>query len=257
MNSIVRLLLLICLPTWISPALSMDREREHRLGEEMALNLFDGEVVTIDHDGGVLGAYIEQDDPKGSVLLLHGRGFHPDWQDVVGPLRVALAEAGWTTLSLQMPVLEADATYYDYLPTFDDADMRIEAGIRFLRERVEGPLVLFAHSCGAHMAMHWIDGSGDSAIDALAGAGMGATDWGQDLVKPFPIERMQVPILDVLGSEEYERVLALAEERAPLLANGHPASRQRFVEGADHYFKGRNRELGEVVIEWLEEVSFQ
>lgn len=239
-------------PAWSSQV--FDLERERRLGEEMSANLFDGEVVELDAAGhSFLAAYIEKDEPRGSVILLHGRGFHADWPEVVGPLRVALAEAGWSTLSLQMPVLGKEATYYDYVPTFDAAAERIDAGIRYMRQRVDGPLVLFAHSCGAHMAMHWIYERGDRAIDAMIGAGMGATDWGQDLVRPFPIERIAVPLLDVLGTEEYERVLDLAAARAELLAEKNsPITRQLFVDGADHYFKGRNRELADAVIDWLE-----
>ncbi|KAA3624509.1 MAG: DUF3530 family protein [Proteobacteria bacterium] len=235
-------------------AAASDLERERRLGEEMSANLFDGDVVEISvGERNFLAAYIARESPKGAVVLLHGRGFHPDWPDVAGPLRVALAEAGWSTLSLQMPVLGRDATYYDYLPTFDAAGQRIDAGIRFVRERIDGPVVLLAHSCGAHMAMHWIGRHGDAAIDAFIGAGMGATDYGQDLVEPFPLERIGVPLLDVLGSNEYERVLALAEQRAKFLEHhGHRDSRQVFVNGADHYFKGRNAELADAVIDWLE-----
>jgi hypothetical protein len=246
--------LLLVLNLAIQPLLASDFEREARLGEEMALNLFEGEVVTLNNgERDFLGAYIELDDPRGAVILLHGRGYHPDWQDVVGPLRTQLAEAGWSTLSLQMPVLEVGAKYYDYLPTFPDADRRIEAGIQFMRERVDGPLVLFGHSCGAHMAMHWFDSAGDASIDALITAGLGATDFGQDLVKPFDIERIQVPFLDALGSEEYERVMAMAPDRKQLIeAHGHPHSRQEFIDQADHYFKGRNRELGDAVADWLE-----
>ena len=39
------------------------------------------------------------------MIILHGRGYHPDWAEVANPLRVGLAE-GWNTLSLKMPVLD-------------------------------------------------------------------------------------------------------------------------------------------------------
>ncbi len=242
--------ILSCLPSAAS-----NLEREARLGEEMTMNLFDGEVVEI--DGGerdFLAAWIETDSPRGTVLLLHGRGFHPDWQDVVGPLRVRLAEAGWNTLSLQMPVLDVDAKYYDYVPTFPAADRRIDAGIAFARGRADGPVVVLAHSCGAHMIMHRIDGHGVDGIDALVTAGLGATDWGQDPVAPFPFAKVDIPFLDALGSAEYERVLNLAAARADTVNATHDASAQLFVDGADHYFKGKNVELGDAVASWLDAV---
>ncbi len=236
-------------------AAESDLEREQRLGEEMSMNLFDGEVVGIsDGERDFLAAWIETDSPRGTVVLLHGRGFHADWQDVVGPLRVRLAEDRWNTLSLQMPVLDVDAKYYDYVPTFPDADRRIDAGIAFARERADGPVVVLAHSCGAHMIMHRIAGQGVSGIDALVTAGLGATDWGQDPVAPFPIGQVEVPFLDALGSAEYERVLGLAAQRLDAVKATHASSAQVFVDGADHYFKGKNAELGDVVSTWLDEV---
>jgi len=235
-----------------------DLEREQRLVTEMEANLFDGEVVYLsDGDRDFAAALITNEDARGSVILLHGRGFHPDWQDVVGPVRVALAEAGWNTLSAQMPVLEKDKKYYDYVPLFPESYKRIEAAVKYIRENFDGPVVLLAHSCGAHMAMNWIDEVGDAQIDAYVGAGMGATDYGQDLIRPFPIEKMKVPLLDILGSEEYPRVLALAKERKRILAgSGNPQSAQVFIDGADHYFKDRNAELGEAIIAWLDGIEF-
>lgn len=250
---------LLCAGLFSGPSLGSDYERERRLVGEMEANLFDGELINID-DGEreFAAALIEADDPRGTVVLLHGRGFHADWQDVVGPVRVALAEAGWNTLSAQMPVLEKGMTYYDYVPLFPESNKRIEAALSYARDNYSGPVVLLAHSCGAHMAMNWIGEVGDDKIDAYVGAGMGATDYGQDLVRPFPIADMKVPLLDILGTEEYPRVLALAKERKTILAgSGNPQSAQVFVDGADHYFKDRNDELGAAIIDWLDGVEFE
>jgi predicted alpha/beta-hydrolase family hydrolase len=240
-------------------ASASDPEREARLVEEMKANLFDGELIYLsDGERDFAAVLIEVEDAKGSVVLLHGRDFHADWPDVVGPVRVALAEAGWATLSAQMPVLRERKKYYDYVPLFPESYKRIAAAVEYMRKSVDGPLVLLAHSCGAHMAMNWIHEVGDSRIDAYVGVGMGATDHGQDLIRPFPIKEMVVPVLDILGTEEYPRVLQLAEERKKILSeSGNPQSAQVFVEGADHFFKDRNRELAAAVIEWLDGLEFQ
>ena len=121
-----RAILLALLVSICSVAQAQNLEREQRLAEEMEANIFDGEVVYLtsgDHE--FANAFIETDDARGGVILLHGRGFHPDWQDVVGPVRVALADAGWSTLSVQMPVLEKGMKYYDYVEIFPDAYTRI------------------------------------------------------------------------------------------------------------------------------------
>ena len=249
----------ICLLVFLGhSATASDLEREARLSEEMEINIFDGDVLRLtaaNHE--FVNAYMEAEEEKGAVILLHGRGYHADWELVVGPLRVMLAEVGWTTLSLQMPVLENGAKYYEYVDIFPEAYPRIEAAIKYLREAGKGPVVVLAHSCGAHMAMNWIDVSGDGNIDAYIGMGMGATDYQQDLIKPFPLDKMKIPVLDLLGKDEYPRVLALARERKVLLESVmHPSSAQRWVDGADHYFRDKNEEAGAIVIEWLDSLTF-
>jgi hypothetical protein len=54
--------------------------------------------------------------PKAGVIVVHGLGVHPDF-GMVGGLRTRLADAGYATLSVQMPVLPAGATRDDYAVT--------------------------------------------------------------------------------------------------------------------------------------------
>ena len=69
-----------------------DLEREQRWQEQVEENLFEGETLML-NDGSVdfLGIYTEsaQERPEGAVLLLHGRGVHPDWPQVISPLRAS------------------------------------------------------------------------------------------------------------------------------------------------------------------------
>ena len=217
--------------------------------------IVDGEPVYLDADGhSFLGIHTEADDggPPRAVIVLHGRGFHPDWPDVTGPLRSELVEHGWETLSLQMPVLGKTATYYDYVPIFSAAFPRIRAGIEFLRARGADPVVLVAHSCSAHMAMAFVRRHGDAGFDGFIGMGMGATDVGQPMRAPFPLEAMSVPVLDLFGDEDYPSVLRQAPARlASMRAAGHRRSAQRVVPGADHLFRDMDEALVDAVAEWL------
>ena len=52
-------------------------------------------------------------------MLLHGLGLQPDY-GIVGELRVALAARGFATLSVQMPVLAADALPQEYAVLYAD-----------------------------------------------------------------------------------------------------------------------------------------
>ena len=42
-------------------------------------------------------------EPQGTVLFLHGVDQHPDWPQVIKPLRNALPESGWYTFSILLP----------------------------------------------------------------------------------------------------------------------------------------------------------
>jgi hypothetical protein len=235
-----------------------DWEREARLAAEIVDVIFDGEPEWLSADGrDFLSIYTEADSPRAGVIIMHGRGFHPDWADTVAPLRVGLVEYGFSTLSLQMPVLAKDARYYDYVPIFPAAFPRIEAAIRFLREAGYERVYLIAHSCSVHMVMAWIRAHpdaafGNSGFDAFVGLGMGATDYGQPMREPFPLESMPVPVLDLYGGDEYPAVVRGAPQRlAQIERAGVTGSKQIVLPDANHYFTNRGEALVEEVAAWL------
>ena len=236
-------------------AAAQDLERERRLEAEIVDMIIDGEPVRLDADGHPFLALHTEAADGGlgrAVLVMHGRGFHPDWPEVAAPLRAELPEHGWETLSLQMPVLGKTATYYDYVPIFAAAFPRIRAGIEYLRERGADTVVLAAHSCSAHMAMAFVRRHGDAGFDGFIGIGMGATDVGQPMREPFPLVEMAVPVLDLFGDEDYPSVPGKAPDRlAAIRTAGHPRSAQRMIPGADHFFRDMDEELVDAVAEWL------
>lgn len=237
-----------------------DLEREKRMATEVEDAILDGEVVYLkdgSHEFMAIDTVPEGDTdgskPKSAVILLHGRGFHADWEDTILPLRTQLAEQGWRTLSLQMPVLEKSAKYYDYVPLFPAASPRIEAGVKYLKDQGIDNVILFAHSCGAHMAMEWIRSKGDGMISAYIGAGMSATDYKQKMNKSFPLAEMRVPVLDIYGEDEYPAVIQLAPERkAAIEKAGNKKSSQVVVPKANHYFTDQGDALVSAVVKWLD-----
>jgi hypothetical protein len=252
---IAQLLTIACLLSVSSVAIASDLEREQRLASEIVDAIFDGEPMMLDADGQeFLAIYTEAEgEPKGGVVIMHGRGYHPDWVDVANPLRVGLAAQGWNTLSIQMPVLEKAAKYYDYVHVFPESYPRIEAAIEHLRQNGSQRVVLIAHSCSVHMSLAWINEVGDQAIDGYVGVGMGATDYQQPMLEDFPLADMSVPVLDIYGADEYPAVKRKAPERlAAMQKAGNPRSAQVVVPAADHYFKGRGQQLLEAVSDWLD-----
>jgi hypothetical protein len=231
-----------------------DLAREQRLREEIQDMILDGEPITLTaSDTPFLSIFTDAEEPRLGALIIHGRGFHPDWEDVVNPLRVGLLDYGVSTLSLQMPVLEKGAKYYDYVPLFDAAALRIESGISYLREQGLEHIVLIAHSCGAHMAMRWMEDESRSKISAFVGLGMGATDFGQFIKSPFVLDKFSGPILDLYGENEFPSVIKMAPQRLVLMKKaGNEQSVQRVLPNADHYFKDVNEPLVKTVGQWLE-----
>lgn len=235
-----------------------DYAREQRIAEQIEPQIFDGEAIWLEANGReFLAIHMLSEDPKGTVIILHGRDVSPEDQNVAGPMRVGLAENNWSTLALQMPVLAKGKKYYDYLPILNFAHGRIEAAIIHLRSQGEETIILAGHSCGAHMANHWLNARGDKMIQGYIAIGLGTTDAGQDLKTPFPIGNMTVPVLDIYGSEEYPRPLAMVPERQDLIEqNGNASSAQIKVDGANHYFSEAGEVLTERVLEWLDSADF-
>ena len=237
-----------------------DLAREQRMAAEIVDAILDGDPIEIVTEDGLsfLGIFTETAvlPVRGTVLILHGRGLHPNWPNVVHPLRVGLVEHGWNTLAIQLPVLAKDATYYDYFDVFDAAIPRIEAAIAFARAASGGKLVVLAHSCGTHMAQHWIHARSDTApaqFDAFVGIGMGAIDIGQTLREPFALDKLSMPVLDVYAELDFPNVQRLASARREAMRRGGNArNAQIVVPDAEHYFVDRGQALLDVVAAWLD-----
>ena len=74
-------------------ASNSDIAKEGRWAEQVEDGLLDGDVVWLDDGKGqqFLGVLTEGDVDSGrAVLLVHGIGVHPNWPDVIYPLRAGL-----------------------------------------------------------------------------------------------------------------------------------------------------------------------
>jgi hypothetical protein len=235
-----------------------DFERESRMIAEIEDSVMDGDVeyLPLKDDKEVFSIYMEPDadTPKGGVIILHSRGYHANWSNAIKPLRIGLAEKGWHTLSVQMPVLDKNAKYYDYVPIFPYAHDRIDAALSFYKQHGIDNVVLIGHGCGAHMSMSYIDKYGDEKISAYVGIGMGATDYKQKIVKEFPLDKMLTPVLDVFAENDFPGVIRLSESRQDLMdVAANAKSAQMVIKGADHYYKenGTAQVLTNTIDAWL------
>jgi len=232
-------------------------QKERRMQQEIVDYIIEGSAVMLHdpvarHDFLSIFTEATTDTARGAVIIMHGRGYHPDWPELVYPLRTGLPDYGWHTLSIQMPVLDNSASFYDYLDIREESYPRIEAAIHFLQQKKIKHIVLLAHSCSVHMAVAWLDRHPQARIHAFIGVGMGSTDYGQPMLKAFPLEKINIPVLDIRGEHDYPAVIRNAPRRLKNMRQaGHPKSAQQIVDDADHYFTQQGDALLSHVANWL------
>ncbi len=235
------------------PTQATDVGKEQRWANQVEANLFDGDMVWLEADGHrFLGLLTEADAPRGRVVIAHGTGVHPDWGQVVNPLRVGLVERGWTTLSIQMPVLANEVGHDEYQPVFVEAPARFEAAAAYFDDAK--PVYLVAHSLGAAMSTWYLSRAETVPYAGFVGIGMGG---GPD--SPFQeadntrsLVGVNVPVLDLYGEADFDSVLGSVAARAAALAS-NPDPVQQMVAGANHFFDGHEAALVDAVAAWLQD----
>lgn len=235
-------------------ATNSDTAKESRWAEQVIDGLLDGEEAWLIDDSGheFLGILTEGDRSSGeAVILIHGIGVHPNWPDVIYPLRVGLLEQNITTLSLQMPILANDADPREYAILFAEVPGRIDAALDYLDDAGYRKVTLVAHSMGAGMATYYMSQSDNSAVTSLVIIGMSPGIAGKQNIDA--LAKVKVPVLDLYGSQDLEPVLNSVELRA---AAGNKGAAREFkqsrVDGAGHFFQGHEEALVQQVIDWLE-----
>ena len=245
--------LLMCLPVFaglavsaaVAPALAADAARERRWAEEIAPNIVVGEALMLQRDGGheFLALFTAAEKPKAALIVVHGRGIHPDFE-LIGVLRTRLVDHGYTTLSIQMPVLGPDAAGDDYLPTFPQAHARLSAAVRFLQREGYRHIGLVSHSMGTRMSADYLRHRADAPLFAWA-----AISLTHDRLRG--LEDLKFPVLDIYGERDLPQVLAHNAARAEVLRTVTGA-RSTAIAGADHFFDGEEGPLIDAIGQFLD-----
>jgi len=231
----------------ISPAVHAqqpDYEREKRWSDQIVPAILVGDVVWLKQKSGheFLAIYTQADKPRGAVIVGHGRGWNPDFE-LYGALRVKLAEQGYTTLAIQLPVLGPGAKVGDYLPTYPDAEERYALAAKFLQDKGFDKIAIVSHSLGATMANQYLIHANTTPVKAWVFIGII-----NGLEEMF---RIKIPVLDVFGSKDWEITQVGAYERKKQI-DKVPGSEQVIVPDAQHFFEGREGELVKVLVEFLD-----
>lgn len=228
-----------------------DLEKEQRWADQIVDALLDGEDVWLksgEHD--FLSIYTESEEPsKKAIIVVHGTGVHPDWGQVIKPLRVEMINYGWNTLSVQMPILSNEATYADYVPLYPEVPARLKAAEEFLLAKGINEIAYVSHSQGATMTAYYLAGNQSSAT-AFVAIGMGATQKDRELNSADSLKSITLPVLDLYGEHDLPGVLATLEKRAAGAANNAAYVQQQVLK-AGHFFDHENEQLIDAVQRWL------
>ena len=250
---VIKSLVLLCVLCYLSPVTAADLLREQQIATRLEAALKAGEPLRLGGEG-FLGIHTpaSKSPTRGGVILLHERGMHPDWPQVIRPLRSGLPAHGWETLALQMPLAPPGAPDWADQLLIQEAGPRIAAGLGLLRQRGVDSIVLIGHGLGARMAIAYLQGKDADDIRALVTIGLTLPSVGSDDPLFAALRESAIPVLDIYGGRDSDRALQSARFRSTAI--GGAASdryRQDRVTGADHFFTGLDGTLLVRVRSWL------
>lgn len=187
--------------------------------------------------------------PRGTAVLCHPHPRHGGSKDhpVLWALRNELAgRRGLTVLAFNFRgVMGSEGRHGG-----GDHEARdVAAAVRRVREEVEGPTVLVGWSFGAWMALRHATADRDVAALVLLGVPLGRG--GDPLPTLEELGTLRIPVLLVAG--DGDPICPADELRS--LAGWIPNSETWVIEGTDHFFGRREREVAARMGEWLEGAS--
>ena len=236
-----------------APIEASDLEKDQRWREQVEDSIMDGEAVDLVVEGReIFAIYMEAEDgsDKG-MIVVHGTGIHPNWQQVVQPIRVEMAAHGWNTLSIQMPILHNEAQYEEYVALYPEVPPRLSAAEAFLKDRGIQTLLIAAHSQGATMSSYYLSRH-PSDVKGLIAIGMGATQKDNHINSAQSLKKITIPVLDLYGDDDLPGVLDTVDARTESSAHNAQYS-QQMIKGANHFFDGMDDELVSAVAGWAQQ----
>ncbi len=236
-----------------APVAASDLEKEQRWREQVEDSIMDGEAVNLVVEGReIFAIYMEAEDSSDKgMIVVHGTGIHPNWQQVVQPIRVEMAAHGWNTLSIQMPILHNEAQYEEYVALYPEVPPRLRAAEAFLKDRGIQTLLIAAHSQGATMSSYYLSRH-PSDVKGLIAIGMGATQKDSHINSAQSLKKITIPVLDLYGDDDLPGVLDTVDARTESSAHNAQYS-QQMIKGANHFFDGMEDELVSAVAGWAQQ----
>ena len=254
-GSLIFILWLACLPANVCRA--GDQKREAEFAEAIGKTLVVGKAEWLEAEGKKFFAlYTEAEKAavKGTVIILHDMGGHPNQQQLVYDLRIFLPEHNWATLSLQMPLREAGAEQQEYYALFLEAAARIQAGIAYAKNNGAESIVVVGYGLGGLMGAYALAEQG-VAVNALVAVSLPVpvteNKAGQALAF---IKKIKIPMLDIYGALDVANVTQSARDKR-LAAKENPGYRQIKIDDEGRAYLHDNGLLVKRIYSWLSVAS--
>jgi dienelactone hydrolase len=244
MNKLMIALALLCACCQGAAAQAPDYAREQRIADEIVPAIVVGDPVRLEGEDrrSFLALYTKAPQAKGAVIMVHGFGVNPDW-GLIGELRANLAENGYSTLSIQMPVLSADAKVEEYPVLFPVSSKRIAAAVQSLQTKGYRKIAIVSHSMGSRMSNEFL-AANPRSVAAWVAISIPADYHGTD--------QFRFPVLDLYGGNDLPQILAGAKGREAVM-HALKDSKQEMVPQADHFFNDHYKELDAQVNAFLDQ----
>jgi hypothetical protein len=190
-----------------------------------------------------------RDPIRGGVILLHGPWNTVDGVRVIRPLRLGLAEAGWETLSIQLPTAYATESAGSWLARHPALPGRVAAASRWLAGRGQLNQTLLGEGAGSAVALrHLAAGSGRE----IRGLVMVSATVGAGSPELTTLAGLELPLLEVLAERDHATVReTLAARRQALASNAQADYAVREITGAVAGFPRLHQGLLATVRSWL------
>jgi len=230
-----------------------DQKREAEFAGGIDKTLAMGKAVWLESAGKkFLSLYTptEKVASKGTVIILHDMGGHPDQQQLIYGLRVFLPEHNWTTLALQMPLREAGVEREDYYALFPEAAARIQAGISYAKSNGAENIVVVGYGLGGLMGIYALSEQA-ADIKALVTISLPVPSTENKAAQTLEfIKKIKIPLLDIYGALDVADVTESARERR-LAAKENAGYRQIKINDEGHAYLHDEGLLVKRIYSWL------
>lgn len=184
---------------------------------------------------------------RGTVVILHAPGSTSDDPEIVRPLRLGLSDAGWDTLSVQLPRRFVSESPQQWLERNRHLEPVIAGAAQWLRESGQLNQVLIGVGASGRAVLDFATRQPGNGVQALVLIG---TSIEADSDAAVQLAGSTLPVLDLSAERDRAPVLA-SRSLKRRLGNANPAYRQREVPGATAGFIGLEDVMVSAIRAWL------